>query len=448
MTVIKRYFGLLSCTLIALYLFLSPTYALLNFRDYASELPHFMRYVLVPGLIGATFLALGLFSKPRFAAVAGINGLSVLLALFAFEGLLTFRSIPVTLGILGQFTDEQRENVVRGGAVIRGFALRELNRLSGTDKLSEALLSGFPATQVVLCASKDELITYTADRYGFNNPDQLYDRPLDLMLLGDSFVEGVCLPPGEDLASRLRSGGLVAASMGIRGNGPLIELATLGRFGRIFRPRHVVLVFFEGNDWENLEAELSEPWLRAALAPGADYGSQSTAQETLQRAGVMMRNKTQDRVTMADLLTKTKVFRNFVALQQTFTRLGLIYPKIAHRSSMPKFRETLHRAKVLSANWGGTLTIVYVPDIDRFMGAFSSDWAFDQLRTIVHDTAAAEGIEVIDLREALRGVPAPERMYMPDRHFSREGAAFAADVIFQRLKVIDQASSGQAAPIR
>ena len=73
-------------------------------------------------------------------------------------------------------------------------------------------------------------------------------------------------------------------------------------------------------------------------------------------------------------------------------------------------------------------------------GAFSSDQAFDQLRRIVLDAAAAEGIEVIDLREALRDEPEPERMYAPDSHFSRDGAAFAADVISRRLTMIDQAS--------
>ena len=135
------------------------------------------------------------------------------------------------------------------------------------------------------------------------------------------------------------------------------------------------------------------------------------------------------------------MFRNFVALQQTFTRLGLIYPKIAR--PMPEFRQILHRAKALSDSWGGTFTIVYVPRVDRFLGAFSSDQAFDQLRTIVLDTAAAEGIEVIDLREALRDEPEPERMYAPDSHFSREGAAFAADVISRRLTMIDQASKKQ-----
>ena len=30
---------------------------------------------------------------------------------------------------------------------------------------------------------------YTADRYGFNNPDTIYDQPADLVVVGDSFVQ-------------------------------------------------------------------------------------------------------------------------------------------------------------------------------------------------------------------------------------------------------------------
>jgi hypothetical protein len=441
--VIKRNFGLLACTSVATYLLLSPIYALLNFQEYASDVPQLMRYVLIPGLIGAAFLATGLLARPRIATAAGTYALSALLALFTFEAVLTVYSIPVRLGMLGQLTAEQRERLERDENMVRGFTLGRLNHLSGTRYLSNALLSGFPGMQVILCSSNDNLITYTADRYGFNNPDQIYSHTLDIILLGDSFIEGFCLRRGDDLASRLRSGGRAAASLGIRGNGPLIALASLGRFGQIFRPRNVVMAFFEGNDWENLENELTQPWLRAALAANADFGSPSSASGTLQRAkAVMIEEINNDRVTMTDLFTKTAVFRNFVALQQTFTKLGLVYPKVAQ--PIPEFSEALRRAKALSEGWGGTFTIVYVPRVDRFMGGvFSPDLAYDRLRTIVLDAAAAEGIDVIDLYSAMRELPDPERMYAPDNHFSRDGAAFAAEVIIQRLAKNNQALAGE-----
>ncbi|PKA42020.1 GDSL-type esterase/lipase family protein (plasmid) [Rhizobium sullae] len=435
---IKRKRGILICVLIAVYLLVSPAYALLNFRDFASDLPLFIRYVAVPGLLGVAFLATALFAKPAFATAVGVYGLSVLVALFAFEAFLAFQSISVRLAMLGQLSPAQAETVEQDKNIVRGFALGSLNRFLETDALSTALLSGFPNTDVVLCTPDNQIIKYTADRYGFNNPDDVYDKQLDLMLLGDSFVEGFCLPPGQDLASRLRASGFSAAGAGIRGNGPLLELATLGRFGPLFRPRHVVMVFFEGNDWENFETELGKPWLRDALSPTANFGTPSTAQQALLEARVILNRNNSKPINFVDVLKRTAMLRNFLALQQTFTRLGLIYPKAAR--VMPEFRETLRRAKTLAARWGGKFAIVYVPRVDRFIGPFSTDGVFDQLRTIVTDAAAAEGIEVIDLCQALESQPDPARMYAPDSHFNRDGAAFAADVISQHLQTVDSTS--------
>ncbi|WP_065377216.1 GDSL-type esterase/lipase family protein [Ensifer adhaerens] len=435
---IKRKLGILICALIAVYLLMSPAYALLNFRDFASELPLFIRYVAIPGLLGVAFLATGLFAKPPFAIAVGVYGLSVLAALFAFEAFLTFQSISVRLAMLGQLNSAQAETVEQDKTIVRGFALGSLNRFLGTEELSTALLSGFPNSNVVLCTPDNQIIKYTADRYGFNNPDEVYDKRVDLMLLGDSFVEGFCLPPGQDIASRLRLSGFSTAGAGIRGNGPLLELATLGRFGPLLRPRHVLMVFFEGNDWENFETELRKPWLRHALSPTAHFGTQSTAQQALQEARAILNRNNSKPVNFIDILTRTAMLRNFIALQQTFTRLGLIYPKAAR--AMPEFRVALRRAKTLTAGWGGKFAIVYVPRVDRFIGPFSADRVFDQLRTIVTDAAAAEEIEFIDLRRALEGQPDPARLYAPDSHFNRDGAAFAADVISRHLETVDRLS--------
>lgn len=427
----KRHLGLLVCAVPGLYLLLSPIYALLHYQLFAAETPHFIRYVLIPGLLGAAIIAIGLLAKPRSSAVVGICASSVLLALFLFEAMHTVSVVSVRLEMLGQLSEAQAEMLRRNKNMVPGFTLRSLNRLSGTDELPEALLSGFPSTQVVLCTSKGGIVSYTADRYGFNNPDDVYDRQLDLMLLGDSFVEGFCLPPGEDLASSVRAGGATTASIGIRGNGPLVELAMLGRFGEVLRPRHVMMVFVEGNDWENLERELAVPWLREALSPDANYGLQSTAQATMREARSILAERKNTPVTSIDLLTRTSLLRNFVALQQTLARLGLVYPKIA--GSKPEFRQILKRAKELTTSWGGTFTLVYVPRMDRFIGPLSSDQPFDPLRRRVRDAAAAEGIPVIDLHATIRAQGEPLLLYAPDAHFSRAGAKIVANEILRSI---------------
>ena len=41
------------------------------------------------------------------------------------------------------------------------------------------------------------------------------------------------------------------------GNGPLINYATLREYGEFLKPKKIFFFFFEGNDYEDLERELS-----------------------------------------------------------------------------------------------------------------------------------------------------------------------------------------------
>jgi hypothetical protein len=423
----SRRLGLVLCAIAGAYFFISPIYALLHYADFASALPQLLRYVVAPAAIGLALLAVGYFARPGLSAIVGLCSVCVLASLFAFEAMLTLRQLPIHFANLGQVPEGQPQQ----SGLVRSFTLRRLNNLAGTESLETMMFSGFPASDVLLCAPEGRTITYKADRYGFNNPDEIYDAPIELMLLGDSFVEGFCLPRGADIASRLRSHGINTASLGIRGNGPLLELAALGRFGPVMKPKRVVMAFFEGNDWENLRSELRFPNLQAALRQDADFGTLQTAQATAVTAMRKIRETEGRRFTIIDLLQQKSILRNFAALQMTGTSLGLVYPKVS--PGIPEFVDTLRRGKALAAGWGGEFALLYVPRVDRFMGAFPSDAPFDQLRDIVHAAAADADVEIIDLREALRRYPDPETAFAPDAHFSPQGAAFAAETIACRL---------------
>ncbi|WP_265518341.1 GDSL-type esterase/lipase family protein [Nitratireductor luteus] len=435
-----------ACTLVALYFLASTLYALVHFDEFASAIPQFLRYVLAPALLGAGFLAVGLLAKPRWSRPVGIYGLSLLAGLFLFEGFLTIRQLSVHFALLGRLDEDQRAVLSDDKDFVRGFTLRQLNLLAGVKGLPETMLSGFPRSTTLLCSPPGQVITYKADRYGFNNPDSVYGASVDLMLLGDSFVEGFCLRPGVDLASRLRQHVPNTVSMGIRGNGPLIELATLGRYGPILKPNHVVMAFFEGNDWENLQRSLNQPWLRIALQPDARFGTPSSAVQTVHKARSVMDEINKEEVTMTDLVARRSFLRNFAALQMTGTSLGLLYPKVS--GEIPEFQQTLRRAKKLTESWGGCFYLLYIPRVDRFVGLFPSDPGFSHLEDLVRQAAAAENVHVIHLKTAFRRHPEPARLYAPDAHFSQEGAVLAADTIAHALSTTPSSSAGRScAPV-
>ncbi|MDH3582261.1 MAG: SGNH/GDSL hydrolase family protein, partial [Hyphomicrobiales bacterium] len=323
-----RLVGFFLCLMVAAYFLSIVVYTLMNYERYAAATPQLLRYVVAPGLIAIFFCLAGVFLRWRQSVIVGSCGLVILLPLFLFEAFLTVRTLPVHFAALGQLSEEQKAALESESNMVRGFTLGSLNRRAGVETLAESILSGFPRARVVLCSPAEGVIVYSSDRLGFNNPDSVYDSPIDVVVLGDSFIEGFCLPPGKDVVSQLRSRDLNAVSAGIRGNGPLLELATLGRYGPTLKPRHVVMAFFAGNDWRNFGFELTEPWLRTALQPGADFGPANGPVSSINRAREIMDEVTKKSVTTTDLFRRTPLLRNYFALHLTGRSLGLIYPKV------------------------------------------------------------------------------------------------------------------------
>ena len=425
-----RRIGLISCLIIAAYFYLTIGYALANFERYAAATPQFLRYVAIPGFVAVLFTAAGIFLKPRAATLVGIYAITVLLALFLFEGFLTNRSLSVHYSNLG-ILDQGRREIVDSQGMVRGFTLRTLNKRAGLEELPDAMLSGFPGSDVILCAPDGDAITYRADRLGFNNPDIVYDRAIDILVLGDSFVEGFCLAPGDDLVSQMRVGNLNVVSAGIRGNGPLIELATLGRYGPMMKPRDVFMVFFEGNDWKNFGFELTEPWLKIALEPDADFGPVKTPEESMERSMQTIAEIAKTPVSGWDIIQRTSFVRNFFALHRTSLSLGVLYPKVP--PEIPEFENVMRRAKTLVESWGGEFHLVYVPQVGRFVGLAPTDFVFDQLRLKVVNAAESAGVDVIDLVPIFQAGAPSSNFYAADSHFNARGAAHVAKILVDHL---------------
>lgn len=412
------------------YFLAQAAFALVHFGDYGSALPQFMRYIAVPVLLACAFAFAALVLNPRRALMVGVYGVCLLLAFFIVETVLTVGVLKMRLAMLGQVSNAalQREK----GHMLRGFTLHQLNILVHTDRLSQAVLSGVPGSDVLLCSPGGKPIDYTADRYGFANDDAVYTRPVDLMVVGDSFVEGFCLQPSHGLMNQFQRNGVNAVGLGIRGNGPLIEMATIGRYAPVLKPRHVVMAFFAGNDWENLVFEQKQPWLEAALAKNAEFGPPDLSPASLRDVRTALGRISDTRITMDDVMKRTALVRNFAALQLTGSSLGLIYPKVP--DDMPQFSAILERAKALTEVGGGQFTLLYIPDSGRYLGALPSGFAFDQLRRKVLSAAGKAGVDVLDLVSVFRGEPDPTRFYAPNGHFSEEGARFVAGLISSRIE--------------
>ena len=119
-------------------------------------------------------------------------------------------------------------------------------------------LSGVSNSLTIGCNERGFYRTYRSDKFGFNNPNYVWQKKnIDYLFIGDSMVHGACENRPDDIASVIRNSyNLNALNLGYGGNGPLIELATLREYYKK-NTKNIAWFFFEGNDFANLEVELS-----------------------------------------------------------------------------------------------------------------------------------------------------------------------------------------------
>jgi hypothetical protein len=424
----SRRVALLVCLIPALYFYVALIFALFHFADYGSELPQFLRYIAAPFIIAIFLSAVPWLLSTSTAAGVGLTVFVALLALFALEFVLTVKLFFVIFGMVGGAAaiDVQLYDGLPPGATIKA-----LNNFIKTVTLPEAALSGIPLSKVYFCNRGDEAVIYMADRNGFNNPDDLYSDVVDVVMLGDSFVEGFCLKPGTDVLAKLRETHPRTIGLASRGSGPLFELAMLERFGSRLRPKTVIIAFFEGNDWENLAGELQLQWLSKALEANADFGPAEMPPEQLQKMRSFVSGFADNRVGVLEVFKRTNIVRNFLALHQTMAVFGLSYPKVAR--PQPAFHKILTRAKEFVSAWNSDLKLVYIPQVDRYRGLIGHDFAYDSTHDLVLAAAKQAGVGVIDLTDLFWAMPDPAGFYAEDSHLSERGAAQMARIIAQQI---------------
>ena len=128
-------------------------------------------------------------------------------------------------------------------------------------------LSSHSKIKNVFCNESGNYVFYLSDRYGFNKPDEVWDKKIDIILLGDSFTQGSCVNRPSDIGSNLRTLGKNTLNLGSIGNGPLINYAVFNEYIKKnleLNNSIVVYMFFE-NDFQELKLEKQSKFLKSYL---------------------------------------------------------------------------------------------------------------------------------------------------------------------------------------
>jgi len=301
-------------------------------------------------------------------------------------------------------------------------------------------LASIPDVTTVYCNEGGRFLIFRSDEMGFNNPAGTWSRnDADIVVVGDSFAQGACVPQGQGMTDRLRATHSSLVNLGMGGTGPLYQLAALSEFGARFAPRKVVWLFFEGNDLHtNLTREIEFEALRRQMEPGAPSDGQIAAAPEI----TAFLRVTADRlIDAARAQPETRPesrfppFGEIVRLRQIMARVGFSVCPTRAQLRLSDFERTMRAARAKVESWGGELLVVYLPAWDRSCDALNVvDGAWHWPHAAVMSALTRVGVATLDLHAAFAAHPDPARLfYYPGSHYSPEGHAFVASAIAARL---------------
>ncbi len=98
-------------------------------------------------------------------------------------------------------------------------------------------LAGIPSVTTVLCSEAGPYLVYDSDEFGFNNPPGVWDQPIQVALLGDSFTHGACVAADKHFSGIIRARFPGTLNLGMSGTGPLTQFAGVREYLSTLKPR-------------------------------------------------------------------------------------------------------------------------------------------------------------------------------------------------------------------
>lgn len=299
----------------------------------------------------------------------------------------------------------------------------------------------------LLCAEDLKYRIAKNDKYGFKNLNEIYERKINTIILGDSFAEGKCLDNKNDTSAFLISRGINTVNLGVSGSSTLLSLAILREFGNFLKPKNVVYFYYEGNDLEGLNWEKKIPILKKY------YDDENFNNNYLLRYNEINKFlKLINVETLKSLKSDTQVAEKktntnkFIEKFQDFFELK-ISKKIIRQRIFNKDKERLDDdmlINIIKKMYSETQKInsnfifVYIPDKYTF---FDNEKSFILKQSIGKKDKIIKkinelGIQIVDLKKIFSEYPNPKSLYPLEYpgHFNSKGYEEISKNLFNYLE--------------
>ncbi len=366
---------------------------------------------------------------------------SIICAFYSFEFYL-FKSGGIKFFTTGK--DHWQNDIV-----FHKKEIKKKNAFSPFSLINESLISfsGLSNVKVVHCKESDFFSVYDSDRYGFNNPDHVWDRHIDLVILGDSFIHGNCVNKGDDITSQVRKiGNLNAINLGWSNTGTLKQYARFLEYIENY-PNYIFWVYYE-NDLDDLKKELNHKLLKNYLLD-EDFRQNLRSEEKRMEIDKLILEKHFNYMKESHIIdTRVKSYSNFINFLKLYkTRQVLLsffknitFNKNNQNSSyydnlLNEYFFIFDKLKKRADKNNSKIVFVYLP---AFKYYFSNKAKyFKNIKFKLIEKMNKENVGIIDIEKKLN-----EKFILPvhlyakhsfGQHFNEEGYKFVAENIIEYL---------------
>ena len=257
--------------------------------------------------------------------------------------------------------------------------------------------------------SCDESLNYKIinnDKYGFKNPNKVYENKIDIVLIGDSYTEGFCEDENNDVAGHLRKKNLNSVNLGVAGSGPLLSLAISREYFENLKPKYVVYLYFEGNDLLDLSWE-NTIFLKNYLQPEykLNYISQNfSIQKTLEE----FQKEKDIELSSREIAKNTYIKKgnNFFSIIKDILEIrnikGILRSSILSNKNINDlnlFYEVVNSIKNEAELNGSKFIFIYLPSWSRYFEKFNDDLSIFNKKKEIIANIRSKGIYTIDFEE-------------------------------------------------
>jgi hypothetical protein len=291
-------------------------------------------------------------------------------------------------------------------------------------------LSGLSNKTTIYCNENGYYSVYNSDRYGFNNDDELWnEKQINTLLIGDSFTHGACVNHDDSIAGNLNKlSKKKIINLGMGSTGPLLQLAILREYGKIIDFKNLIWFYFEGNDYYELENELSDNILIKY------FNNNNFSQNLIDRN--LEKDKFLDIFFKKEFLkTKEKINKNeniYFKFFKLFHLRMFIISLINHQEpDFIKINQIFQKVKSITSKNEINFYIVYLPSYERYKNNHKK---YEKSKQELIRISSELDIKFIDIDKIFKSQDPLKFFPKGGGHYNELGYLKVSEIVFRQMR--------------